>query len=168
MIILMAVVFFVIGLGLFAFLVRNINRAKASLRWSQTGGKISYSGTHVVDTSTSPHRHDGMSATMIDVRYSYKVDGQDYEGTRVTFSDNVVKTGGALSQMQEDFPEGSTIPVYFNPEDPSRAVLVQGTSWYNYGPLVTASIFMGIGAAMFAQAQGWYDVLGTLKRLFNS
>lgn len=70
------------------------------------------------------------------VEYRYRVDGQEYEGEVVW--PGPIRPHGATGQRRsverflDDYPDGETVTVYYDPVDPSRSFLDphQGTGGY--------------------------------------
>ncbi|MFU8860970.1 MAG: DUF3592 domain-containing protein [Cyclonatronaceae bacterium] len=61
------------------------------------------------------------------IRYTYKVDGYTYTGNRFTL-ENGEPDVRQVARRLDAYPEGRTITVYYNPENPSQAVLEPGVS----------------------------------------
>lgn len=59
------------------------------------------------------------------VRYAYEVDGKSYESDEVVRS-RVPTKYIVADELQQRFAQGTTVPVYYAPEAPSRPVLIQG------------------------------------------
>jgi len=74
-------------------------------------------------------------------RYSYSVDGKNYDSTRVTMADWFFASGVfAVSKFQKTFPVGREVTVYYDPANPKRSVL------YNIGYGYMIFLFVcGIG-----------------------
>ena len=63
----------------------------------------------------------------LNVRYEYNVDGTTYQGDKVSFSSE--KNCNSWSKnADQDYPKGEEITVYYNPDNPSEAVLNNGLS----------------------------------------
>lgn len=139
--------FIAMGVLVAFILLRKVSRAMQSKRWPGVMGEILSAGTKRVEFSGVQERggRDSAAAAVVDFRYRYVVDGEAYEGTRVTFSDFVNKTSGSLEKLQAQFARAGAVTVYYNPADPADGVLVPGTSVYNFTPLVTALLFVGAG-----------------------
>ena len=115
-------------------------RRTATFRWPSTFGtveKFSYGG-------------DGP-----EVLHRYQVNGQEYLGRAMIAGPIPGKgLGGDVPErfwVREDgslrFPTGASTEVYYNPDDPSDAVLVQGGNlgWWKAGlPLMVAAVMWGI------------------------
>ncbi len=88
---------------------------------------------------------DQASARVVDFRYRYRVKGEDYLGSRVTFSDSINKTAGELKKLQERYQGKSQIQVFYRPGRPQQSVLVPGLSIFNITPLITSGLFIAAG-----------------------
>lgn len=55
------------------------------------------------------------------IRYRYRVEGTDYEGTQVTAGH--FRTEGTDREWARRYPKGKAVRVYYNPTHPSEAVL---------------------------------------------
>lgn len=58
------------------------------------------------------------------IRYEYEVLAQRYQSSRVAFGGGRVRT--FFSSKRTRFPEGRSVTVYYNPDDPQDAVLEVG------------------------------------------
>lgn len=83
--------------------------------------------------------------------YQYTVDGQDYIGTRLTFTDD---SESEFEDRRDEYPEGMALTIYYDPGDPSRAVI---TPEADFGR--TILIFITIGLVVV----GYF----VLRRLFR-
>jgi Protein of unknown function (DUF3592) len=88
------------------------SRSKQCLHWPSVIGQVTES--RVDDT------HVDMTKPVL--RYRYEVGGQAYVGFRASFSGHGVSRA-AMDQLLRPFPQGSTVKVYYNPQDPASAVL---------------------------------------------
>ena len=74
-----------------------------------------------------------------EVKYTYNLDGQSYESSRITFGAiNKLDAGKTVAR----YPKGKQIDVFYNPQKPDQAVLEPGTD--PTGSLV----FIGIGVIL--------------------
>ena len=139
--------FLLVGVISAALLLAKIRRALASQRWPTVSGELEsdalrravYHGTDSDGTS------DQASALLVDFHYRYTVQGKEHHGHRVTFSDGINKTTGALKKLQQRFRNKPMIRVYYNPADPADSVLIPGLSIYNFTPLITSGLFLAVG-----------------------
>jgi hypothetical protein len=66
----------------------------------------------------------------VNVRYSYEVDGQKFEGDRLRYGNESHKWASAKEE-QALYPPGKAVQVYYDPKTPSQSVLIKGIglSW---------------------------------------
>jgi hypothetical protein len=60
-----------------------------------------------------------------EVRYTYVVDGQTYHGRQVRFFEWLLYSDGADLEWQHAHRDVPVVTVYYDPEQPERAVLVR-------------------------------------------
>ncbi len=122
----LTVLFFGIGVGLIFLHRRNKRKTEESLSWPETIGTVSEStikqGSNVLGSSDE----DGESSPVFtaEISYSYQVGGAEYASKRVAF-------GGSRSYSKREsaekeavrYPEGTRLPVYYDPKNPKEAVL---------------------------------------------
>lgn len=157
----LGVVFTVIG-GVMAFVGYDTYRdGKKTEGWTETSGRVLSS---TIDERTRTTRRNGRSETDTTytpvVRYEYTVDGIRYEGDAVRADDH----GGSYdraSEIVDRYPEASETTVYYDPDSPEDAVLIQGsesTQVYLFGGLGGLFGTIGLGALGF---------LGVMARRLN-
>ncbi|HZL90278.1 MAG TPA: DUF3592 domain-containing protein [Pirellulaceae bacterium] len=59
---------------------------------------------------------------VLELTYTYSVDGTEYQGHRVSVADSKIKESEAL-MLQSKYSPGSEHEVYYDPDDPTRCVL---------------------------------------------
>ncbi|MCB1058252.1 MAG: DUF3592 domain-containing protein [Acidobacteria bacterium] len=77
------------------------------------------------------------------VNYTWTVDGESYSGSRYTLGTTYEKfrERSDAREAAKQFPAGSAIPVYYDPKDPSQAVLDPSSSFAIYIPLLLGLFF---------------------------
>ena len=121
--VLMSLVFIAIGLGLLRY-ARSVSvKAQQSLSWPSTEGVISHSAMLLQMQQTS--NSTNAATYKADVAYRYKVQGRDYSSGRITLVDFSSSAGRAQGIVNR-YPDGAPVTVYYNPVDPSDAVLERG------------------------------------------
>jgi len=92
---------------------------QASQSWTPTTGKVLKSRVEVMGgkyTHVKPR-----------VIYEYEVNGQTYQNDLIKASDKilVIQTRGSRAAYDtiDRYPEGATVAVYYNPQNPAQAVL---------------------------------------------
>ncbi len=109
--------------------------------------------TTVTILETTVEKSSSRHSTSYDpiVRYTYTVDGQDYQSDRLQASLN----GGSrrtAEKVLERYPVGSQHTGYYDPERPDQAVLLPGTNWKNYLQLGGGLVAILIGTCGIWQA----------------
>ena len=125
----------------------------ASEHWTETKGRVVASGVETrrdvgaTDGPAAPRRYEHRPA----VRYTYTAGGATYTADRVRFGENTAERGeGARARAQAEadrYPEGQDVSVFYDPDDPSRAVLEPGrqsTPWI----LIVGLLASGMGVAL--------------------
>jgi hypothetical protein len=110
-----------IGLFLFGFGLFELLRQELSiLNWQETQGIIIDSQTEsLVAKNASPGPQ-----YRVHVRYQYTVDGNGYEGTRITTGEPALFYGGhEAGAFRQRFPPGAPITVLYAPYAHSEATL---------------------------------------------
>ena len=121
--VLMSLVFIAIGTGMLYYARRVSAKAQQSLSWPSTEGVISHSAVLLQTQQTSGSNN--AVTYKADVAYRYKVRGRDYSSARITLAD-FSSSGGRAQGIVNRYPDGAPVTVYYNPVDPSDAVLERG------------------------------------------
>jgi hypothetical protein len=94
-------------------------RAKNSAQWPRTKGVI-----------TSSYLEVGYFRQMKGyrgvVRYRYQVGSAEYSGYRLSFNRGHLAIEGAWQKVIDAYPVGKTVEVFYDPKDPSFAILEPG------------------------------------------
>jgi hypothetical protein len=115
---LLTIFFGVTGLWFARHMQREV---RTNSQWPTVPGKLGERGTAPMQTSRSVYPV---------VKYTYSVGGKDYANDQVYL---LQKTGGfesAMRKLVDGLPE--TMPVHYDPKDPSRSYLLaqpMGTYW---------------------------------------
>ena len=67
----------------------------------------------------------------VDVRYSYEVEGQKFEGDRLRYGNESHDSRASAMEEQSRFAPGKEVQVHYDPKTPSQSVLIKGIglSW---------------------------------------
>lgn len=117
-----ALPFVLVALFLLFLAMRSRGKARAARDWSETMGTVLMSGAE----ARRSHDSDGGYSTSHYpvVVYEYVVNGRRYQSNRFNFGSEVGYGFQGMAQNRAaKFPQGATIPVFYNPEDPSQSVL---------------------------------------------
>jgi hypothetical protein len=109
------------------------------------------SGT-VLDSEMEAHQsrdEDGDIRTTYGatIQYKYIVDGQEFQGNRRTFSNVRTSSVRNTEKILERYPPGSSVDVFYDPDDPSSSVLEPGVGASTYILLAVAIGFLVFGIA---------------------
>jgi hypothetical protein len=139
---------FFVGVGLILIYTyfRNLARVREAEGWPISQGMILESRVKEDSSIDS----DGFTSSHYypEVRYLYRVLGSEYEGTKITFGPTSGNTQSRAMQAISKYPKGSTVTVYYDPEQPSKAVLERTLS---KSLLVSGVIFIAIGIFFFGK-----------------
>jgi hypothetical protein len=122
----------VAALGLYLFLkgAHRIQLAEASRKWPVTAGKVvSSQTTREVSTTRDVDTHRKIQSVIFNTTTTigYAVDGKDYTTTLLRFGQTLGsgdKSDAALQGLR--YPEGTVVPVSYNPSNPATAVMKPG------------------------------------------
>ena len=117
--------------------------------WPETEGVITSSEVYTSESS------EGGTNYCLDISYEYTVDNVNYTGYRVSFSSE--DSCDSWSQnADDDYPEGKTISVYYDPSDPSESVLETGFAGVDFFlccffifPLIGLVMLFGVSRSTF-------------------
>ena len=78
--------------------------------------------------------------------YHYSVNGQQYEGRVCSFLESSVSYGIQAARYLRAFPENSSRPCFYDPNEPRNAVLVKGLQPHHFGFLIAVASFHFLAA----------------------
>ncbi len=132
--------FFLIGLALVFAGYRTYRKSDESISWPTTMGTVKTSEVRrTVGANNEFHSY---------IEYEYSVLGTDYVSNKVTFGELAgfqdIKKSIAQKAVNR-YPAGSTVTVYYDPQDPKKAVLQRGGDsallWLGGAFMVSAVVF---------------------------
>lgn len=129
------IIFGVFCLWLLRHAILNLRKADTSSGWPKVSGKmikVELWGNRNIDGESKP-------VEKLNVEYEYEVDGKHFSGTNVAFYTLVYPE---TVEFANNHPEGSQVSVFYQPEDPSKSVLLQGAKGGNkrYSEVIMAII----------------------------
>ena len=136
------------GIGILLIVLHQKNKKKAekSLSWPETGGTVIKSEV-VTGESVFSSDDDGESQPMYsaEINYTYQVDDMLYTSNRISFAGKASYSRPDKAEaILERYPEGSSVTVFYNPDQHDLAVLERSAK--GSGALFAAGIvFLGIG-----------------------
>ncbi|MCA9129673.1 MAG: DUF3592 domain-containing protein [Planctomycetales bacterium] len=143
-------IFVAVGAVPLAMGVRGILRARQTLQWPTTEGRIlSSSVRSKVSKSRDENRRERLSTYYYtDVEYEYAVEGKTYQGTNIARSDFQSGSQADAEALQERYTKDARVVVSYDPQAPDQAVIEPG-KWGNAGWLILfGSLFAGIPGLM--------------------
>ena len=141
---LFSLVFIVIGAVALRYAMRTAEKARQSESWPATEGEIAHSATLYQTNTTATS--NGVATYKADIAYRYKVDGANYSSSKVALLDLASNSARAQSIVQR-YPDKAKVQVYYNPADPSEAILEPGSVgginflYFFGGIFATAGVF---------------------------
>ena len=133
---------------IFLLIIFSMRRkAAAASTWPSTSGTVMVS---TLQSRRSSNNHGRVNYPF--VLYTYKVMGNVYQGNRIAPGMEVGGSGAA--GMVARYPVGAAVPVYYNPDDPSEAVLEQKAPamFWMWFMLIVIDLMLGGGMAISAFA----------------
>jgi hypothetical protein len=129
-----------LGAGGLVRYLQNLRQTRASARWPTVEGTITESKLAV---ELDP---DGDEKYRADIRFAYRVDGREFEGSNVKWGWNAIyawrsRAAAALTP----YPVGKPVTVHYDPAQPTTAVLEPLNREGMAMPLVFAVAVGGIG-----------------------
>jgi hypothetical protein len=134
-----------VGAWLLYFGGGNLLRASQSKTWSTTQGEIQSSSME----SRSTRRGNNYRAKTV---YNYTVNEKTLRGYRIIFGYYGSSNRSYAQDVVNRYPQGKSVTVYYNPQDPNVCVLeagVKGQVWFLPG-LGLVSLVAGIIIAVFS------------------
>lgn len=135
-----------VGLIMLLVYISARMRTAASQNWPSVEARIDESRVHRM-TSTS--RGHTSSSYVPEIKYTYSVMGNAYQGSHIGFG---VTMSGWLSSAEKvvaRYPEGATRTVYYNPQKPAQAVLERHVENHAMALIVPiVCLLIGIGSCV--------------------
>lgn len=122
---------------------KKISEARQSANWPQTEAEITRS-----EVKTGQNR--GRPSWDPIVSYRYSVDGKNYTSSDIAFRGYSTPIPSHAEEVVNKYPVGSKHPVYYSPEDHSKAVLEKGSNWLvNLSPLIPLVLLIAGGYSVY-------------------
>lgn len=139
---------FMLGLGILFFVLAFVQKSKAKKAaetWPKTDGIVENSELSV----SHSHDSDGSSSTTYSahVNYSYKVNGMSYKNDAIGFG----RSSGGKKKAEKklaQYPQGTPVTVYYDPKDPTKAVIEPVASTFGMYLFVGIMLFV-LGIVIF-------------------
>ena len=120
------------GIGLIIFGLFTMRETSRSRGWATVGGRV---------VTSTVNEFTGKSGTTWRpmIVYSYSVGSLRFMSSRIAFHSLASGDRGDAARLAARYPAGSTVRVFYDPQDPEQAVLVPGSNpWV---PLIAGGVF---------------------------
>jgi hypothetical protein len=134
--------------------------------WPVTAGRIIESKIVEEKVSGSSGRrrtHSFDRKYTVNVRYSYEVNGQKFEGDRLRYGNESHDSRASANDEQLLYPPGKEVQVYYDPKTPHQSALIKGIglSWLALalglmGFVIGLSVMFHMARAKTAQIRSRY------------
>ncbi|MFL6605677.1 MAG: DUF3592 domain-containing protein [Steroidobacteraceae bacterium] len=129
-----SVSFAAIAVVLLAVGILGVVAGQKQIPWTRVSGRVVRSGVE--------YRGEEFAAAVV---YSYQHKNVEYTGNIVSFPQIVYNWRGPAERICQRYPEGATISVYVDPQNPKRSVL-EPPSGVGVLALLLASVFFFVVA----------------------
>jgi hypothetical protein len=144
------VVLLLIGVGFSSYGYYLLIDGKATEDWSAATGQVTQCE---VETKTTYRRKRTQHEYLLHLSYQYVVDGQTYTSSRYSHSGGYRSSSErACRDEAAKYPVGSSVEVFFNPANPSDAILVRGVTDGDYALFVVGLVLIVVGLPLCAYA----------------
>ena len=144
--------------GGFLRLYSAINKSiiiEESKSWPTAAGKVIHSSYHRKKTYVEIADGAWMKEYYYEIliKYAYSISGKIYSSEKICLSKaNIVNSSKEAITMVEKYPKSGDITVYYNPTNPSQAIL-ESRYEDNFSAYLQAIALMGFGIYLFSS--GW-------------
>jgi len=116
-----------------------LDNAKTSTQWPSVEGVIESS-------QIKRSKKDNKTMYSAEVIYRYNVDGAELKNETVSFGGDFSSSSKSMvADVIDKYAVASTVPVFYEPENPSNSVLEPGVTWKSYLVYVFGMVFLGVG-----------------------
>jgi len=121
-----------LGIYLIAFSLRNKKKAEDSQNWPGTNGTVTLAEVKQ-SISRDEDGHESVSFYP-HVEFTYQISGQTFSGKRISFGGILSqKNQAAVQQSLTHYAPGSLVSVFYDPQNPSEAVLERKAGGFKGG-----------------------------------
>jgi hypothetical protein len=141
-----------LGAAMVAVALRQSGRGRETRDWTRTVGRVVVSRVEKLGEADEQR----CERYRFRIRYAYEARGASHASEQVWIGSEAAAEyddEGAPRRWTERFPEGGEVPVWFDPAEPGRAVLVPGVPRAQIASLVIAGLALaGIGLFSLVRA----------------
>lgn len=133
--------------------IQDRKKAKASLNWPSTQGRVVES--RVVESRSTDSDGDTSTTYRPYIKYEYQVVGTTFTSDKLAIGPAVSTSNYRKSEEKvRRMPVGAAVTVFYNPDDPTDAVLEQRS---NAGLMLALGIiFVAVGLCILCPAAGYW------------
>lgn len=116
----------VVGLIITALGMQEIQKAIVSKQWPSVQGTIITSKVTPMNSGQSGYSYKP------DITYKFKINETEIDGNKLRFGEKSYPKSGTAQGIVKKFQPGEEYPVYYDPKDPSNAILqpgIHGSAW---------------------------------------
>jgi len=139
---LIGIIFIVVGVAIFGLGINLYKKAKASETWPTVDGVVFSSEVSSYKDSKKNTRYSA------NVNYSYMIENKEYTSNDISMSEVTSSNVSSAEKICKQYPEGTKVKVFYNPENPDESLLIPGTSFVVYLPMIAGAIFLLIGIVL--------------------
>jgi hypothetical protein len=151
-IIIACLIFLGFGIGMLIKLAQNFRKLQRSKHWLSTKGVITSSD---LDAHLSTDDEGFQTTTYLaKINFSYEVDGIKHDSDRINF-DYGMRTSNLRKQQAiiEQYPANSEVTVYYDPDDPTQAVMEKRVNGA-FTTILVSAVFIAIGVILAISSLG--------------
>jgi hypothetical protein len=135
-------IFVAVGASVAFFGIRALVRAKASVAWPTTQGKV-------VSSSVEYHRSDKGGGTYhAEVMYDFSVNDTSFTGNRIAYGDYGSSNPSHARQVVNRYLKGQSVTVHYMPSNPEECLLEPGVKGQSFFLPGFGLIFFTAGSVM--------------------
>lgn len=139
---LLPIIFLAVCTGISAYAARLFVIGMRSRSWPCVQGTIT---TSRVETALFPGSGSSTYGRVLVLNYTYDVAGQPYTGQRIAIAPSGWFSLGTPGQLHARYPKGVRVTVFYSPDQPSQATLVNGVPGHLWSFYLIAGMFALLG-----------------------
>jgi|SRR5919204_2886773 hypothetical protein len=143
----MSLVAILIAVGLLALALVQARQASRLARWPTATGRVV---SAALEDGPPRGRPIPVASHRAVISYTYEVAGKEWVAHRVFVGDEEFRPGDGARDRVRKYEPGSVVQVYYDPRDPSKAVLEPFTPWPETAKWIGLAV-VSVGAVFIAQ-----------------
>jgi hypothetical protein len=114
--------------------------------WPTTEGQVV--SAEIAQGNQPGRRGKTFEAYWAEVKFSYSVNGKDYQNDRIAADRILFRSGGPAKNIVQLYHPEQPVEVWYNPDDPQEGYLVPGGTVGGWGFLAIASVLLVADAGL--------------------